>query len=78
MMRNLNLTRLDILEGRIWEALKKRLPIDEEQKNWEHTLQFINVIDRNRRSFKRFLKAYVSGDKGYLQAHPEPSLAEKT
>ncbi|MGV7220981.1 MAG: hypothetical protein ACQ9MH_05635 [Nitrospinales bacterium] len=66
----LNSTRLDILEQMILDTLSKNLPISKEDENHMHTLQFLNVIEENRRPIKRFIKALHEGKSDYLETHP--------
>ena len=71
MMVSLNLTRLDILDNMIDQTLRDELPLDREVANWKHTMQFVNILDNNRRPFKKFLKSYLRGETDYLVKHPK-------
>lgn len=67
---NLFSTRLEVLERVVLKTLKKDFSVDEEEEAWKHALQFVSVIDENRRPLKRFIRAYSQGDRDYIDKHP--------
>ena len=77
MFKDLYHTKLDILEqltvnklqkGYVVVAVKLGKKLD---KKLDYALQFMNYIDLNRRPLRKFLKAYLRGDKDYLYNHSE-------
>lgn len=77
MFKDLYRTKLEILEQLIKDKLQKDyVPVIAKQdknldKNLDYALQFMNYIDSNQRPLKKFLKAYLRGDRDYLHKHPE-------
>src|SRR5207237_911857 len=61
--------KIDLLKDTIMMMLMgdRQISID---RNIIFSLQVSQLIDANRRAFKRFLKAYFQGERDYLQAHP--------
>jgi hypothetical protein len=64
------LTRLDVIEESILEALKHEMPVTSLTKDSERALRLLASVDDNRRGLRRALKAYWSGDQNYLSRHP--------
>jgi hypothetical protein len=62
---------LDVLDQKTRQALSQAYPVSRKNENWEHALQFFNWVDRNRRGFKNWFKAYLGGDNHYIENHPE-------
>ena len=62
---------LDILNQHVLDTMSRFYPSAKEKDNWEHTLQFLNWVDTNRRGLKNFLKAYFGGNNHYVENHPE-------
>lgn len=71
LLIKLILMRLDILDKIIFDTLRANYTLDNKKFPQEaHTLQAINMLEDNKRSFKRFFKAYLDGNRTYIQTHP--------
>jgi len=62
---------LDILDEFIWQALRKNYPVRKSEDAWEHGLQFISLLNHNRRPLKQFLQEYFRGNREYIDQHPK-------
>ena len=64
--------RLLALEKHILDALKAgiRVPVDLGNADILFALRILTDAYRNKRSFRRFLQAYLAGDKTFLLEHP--------
>ncbi|MDH5749411.1 MAG: hypothetical protein OEY85_08870 [Rhodospirillales bacterium] len=62
---------LDVLNGKTMLELNRHYSADHKTDNWQHALQFFNWVDRNRRGFKNWFRAYLGGDNHYIENHPE-------
>jgi hypothetical protein len=68
--QKLTLLRLHILEQITMHHLKRRMPVDLSDSRQRHAIEMANVIDRNRRSLRRFLSRYLAGERDWLIRHP--------
>ncbi len=64
------LTRLDVIEETVLDALKHEMPVREVTKDNEYALRLLGSLYDNRRGLRRALKAYWTGDQNYLSRHP--------
>ncbi len=68
MADRLILTQLDLIEEAVFDRLKRDLP---EAEDWDgHALRMLGWVDENRRGLRKFLKAWGSGNRKYLDDHP--------
>ncbi|MFN7921385.1 MAG: hypothetical protein U0Q16_14885 [Bryobacteraceae bacterium] len=70
MAERLTLTRLDLIRHAVIDWLKRGLPLTEPRDSDVHALRMLGGIDSNRRTLRRFLKAYWSGEHDWLAKHP--------
>lgn len=68
--KNLYLTRLEALDRERLRALEETFGIPAQDPTITHALQMAGMVEENRRSFRKFLKAYWKGDQEYLLSHP--------
>src|SRR5262249_44442000 len=70
LFENLNLSRLEALELEVLKTLGNAHLRHENKENMLHALQVMHQIKDNKRSFKRFMKNYLSGNVQYAFEHP--------
>lgn len=74
MENRLLLAQLEMLERNALQAMRAGFEDavvgDREDAAVHHALQMRCHSDRNRRGFRKFLRAYLSGGKDYLRLHP--------
>lgn len=73
MFKNLYRTKLEILGELLVNKSRKAYAktLDKEDRNIDYALQIASYIDSNQRPLRKFLKAYLRGDKNYLRNHPQ-------
>lgn len=68
---NLVRTRLTVFEQAVSERLSRDFSMPSITKNTQHALQLLSSMEYNRRGLRRFLQAYLSGNRDYLANHVE-------
>lgn len=72
MYEKLNFTKLELLEQTIRERTLREYPRQiADPESWQHTIQVMYQITKNRRALRRFLRFYVRGNLDYLVEHPQ-------
>lgn len=67
--KHLLIAKLDILDEIAAQVLIGNYPVHKHSPEMT-ALQYLNIIDGNKRHFQRFMKAYLNGKKDYLTTHP--------
>jgi hypothetical protein len=70
MREKIPLAQLELLEYLACHSLLGIAGPGAYAQDTEHALKIMNFGYRNRRAFRRFIKAYLKGNRDYLQAHP--------